>query len=268
MASTPTPNPTPTPAKPPQKTGTPVTAGIGQTVWFYGDHAHAKGMKSIDDGAPFAAIVASVPNDRLVNVLVIDHNGTTFPLMGVPMYQGDDKDDKKAVCHCSFDAPEPKKTFALTGTASQPIALGLSSNIALAEGATLAGVKLVFIVPPANTYTFMSEKGGLSQVFTASPKPQVLAPTTVQVTAGALEDLAITVADEGDVLLAVTATELAADGVIGKTYSFNENITIGSTEATSTSAASPGAIATPVPPASTTFGPPPLTSPTPAPMQG
>ena len=34
MASTPTPNPTPTPAKPPQKTGTPVTAGIGQTVWF------------------------------------------------------------------------------------------------------------------------------------------------------------------------------------------------------------------------------------------
>jgi hypothetical protein len=38
--------------------------------------------------------------DRLINVLVIDHTGRTFQMRDVPLFQGDDADDKTALAHC------------------------------------------------------------------------------------------------------------------------------------------------------------------------
>jgi hypothetical protein len=212
-------------------TGAAPAGKIGQIVFFYADHKHTRGMKSMDDTEPFAAIVTSPANagsgfsvpvttltaptapapaptpaapltppvapvastssavtggiagvgsitggkayrngiytdvpltggsgsgakatitvasnavtavvpttpgkdyqvgdelsavlvDRLVNVLVIDHMGGTFALQSVPLFQGDDKDDKEALAHCEssyrkVEKPAPKAT----GTAAAP----------------------------------------------------------------------------------------------------------------------------------------------------
>ena len=85
------------------------TPTLGQLVWYYRDRAHARGMKSVDDHEPFMAFVASVATDRLANLLVIDHLGTTFACQSVPVFQDDDKDDKKAPAHCELKAPKPKE---------------------------------------------------------------------------------------------------------------------------------------------------------------
>ena len=220
---------------------------IGPIVYFYADHEHARGMKSMDDSEPFVAIVASPPNvgsgfsvpvtsvtpiveptapalppaatsataspapspapvvtgggvtgvgeivggqsyrngvyknvplvggsgkgakatitvtgngvtavvpdpnapgtgyvvgdelsaaivDRLVNVLVIDHAAHTFALQGVPMFHGDDGDDKAALSHCEatyrkVEKPEPASAdaraaagAAASGTVATPAA--------------------------------------------------------------------------------------------------------------------------------------------------
>jgi hypothetical protein len=91
-----------------QGSATPIKPGkiaaVGQIVYFYPDLKQARGMKSIDNTQPFAAIVASSdPNGRLVNIVAIDHKGSIFPCMAVPMFQGDEHDDKKARSHCEFD---------------------------------------------------------------------------------------------------------------------------------------------------------------------
>jgi hypothetical protein len=202
----------------------------GQIVYYYADHKHASGMKSKDDDAPFAAMVAWPLSDRLVNLLVLDHNGTTFPLQSVPLFQGDDKDDKTAPSHCELKPPVPKEVVAVTGVVGQPILLNLASTSK--AGASLASVALRFTVPTGDTYTFVSTKAAVSQAFTAAIKPQTLTLTAAQITAGALSDLSITAANVGDVSLAVTATEQAAVAAVGqpavpaKTYKFIENVTV------------------------------------------
>lgn len=85
-----------------------VTPEIGQIVYFYPD-ARERGMKSNDYSRPFAAIVADVLSDRLVNLLVIDHNATTFASQSVALFQGDDQDDQMVRCHCEFEPPAPKE---------------------------------------------------------------------------------------------------------------------------------------------------------------
>lgn len=223
---------------------------VGQGVWFYADRAHAKGMKSVDDSQPFAAMVASAPSARVVNLLVVDHLGTTFTVQSVPLFYGDDKDDKTALSHCELEPPEPKETFTLAGVAGQPIELGLAANMKTSEdeGASLVGVKLIFIVPPGNTYTFANVDSGLSQVFMASPKPQTLIPTPAQIEADVLTGLTLTVAKPGDVLITVTATELLADGVI-EPISFDEAITVGVAPPVVESATQPATASTMPPPA-------------------
>jgi hypothetical protein len=59
----------------------------GRIVWFWpGPHegiVHAK-------GEPLAAIVASVVNDRKVNLTVFDGVGRTHHQVGITLVQGDD----------------------------------------------------------------------------------------------------------------------------------------------------------------------------------
>lgn len=101
----------------------PTTAALipGETVYFYADAAHVGGMTRLDDTEPFKAIVAYSHSDRLVNLLVIDHVGSIFPLESVVLYQGDDKDDKLVPCHCETRAPERRKTVMVTGSVGEPI---------------------------------------------------------------------------------------------------------------------------------------------------
>src|SRR6185437_9151392 len=88
-------------------------ATIGQQVFYYPDREHARGLKSMDNTLPFVAFVAYASvTGRRVNVLVVDHNGSTFPMTAVPMRQGDDKDDKKALSYCTFDILPPVEIVA------------------------------------------------------------------------------------------------------------------------------------------------------------
>jgi hypothetical protein len=84
-----------------------VTPILGQPVWLYANSEHLGGMVRRNDTDPFAALVASVENDRLINVLAIDHDGSIFPLRSVPLFQGDDEDLHDAPCHCELKPPIP-----------------------------------------------------------------------------------------------------------------------------------------------------------------
>ena len=211
------------------KPAKPVAApAIGQPVWYYAEHSRTKGMKSYDWDVPFAAMVAYAPSDRLVNLLVVDHDGTTFPISSVAVFYGDDGDDHNALSYCELEAPKPKEVIALSGVAGQPIPLNFGPN-ATADadlGNSVASVALKFTVPAGDTYLFISKKAAVSAPFGAGTKPQTLTLTAAQIAAGALTDLSLTVADESEVLLAVAVTEQNASGVAGKTYRFNEAITV------------------------------------------
>jgi len=253
----------PTPTKRPAA-GVTKAASVGQAVWFYGDREHARGMKSVDDSAPFAALVASSVSDRLVNVLVVDHLGTTFALQDVPLFQGDDQDNLAAPYHCEFNAPDPRETIALSGAAGQLIPLNLEATVGtlIDVGAGLASVKLAFTVALGNAYTFSSLKGPLSQTFTADPKRQTLVVTAAQIAAGALTDLSLTTDVAGNVLLAVTAIE---QGAASRAFGFNEAVTVAAAPPPEPVVqAAPAPVAAPVAPSfasppSPPFVPPPAT---------
>jgi hypothetical protein len=81
--------------------------------------------------------------DRLVNVLVIDHRGHTFALESVPLFQGDDGDDKAAPFHC--EATYRKVEKPVPASASVKAASG-----AAASGATATlGAPATPTPPPA-----------------------------------------------------------------------------------------------------------------------
>lgn len=79
-----------------------IEPSIGRIVWYFADHAATKGMKSTHPDEPFAAIVTAVHTDRIVNLLVFDHQGTTFAMQSVPLFQGDEEDDETAIAHCEW----------------------------------------------------------------------------------------------------------------------------------------------------------------------
>lgn len=245
------PQPNGSTAPPPAVVKSPV---IGQPVWFYADREHTKGMKCVDEAQPFIAFVASAPTARVVNILAIDHLGTSFPLQNVPLFHDDDKDDHTVAAHCELSPPEPKQTFPLAGTVGEPIALGLATSITGEEhaGAALAGLKLTFLVPPGNSFAFTSAAAAFSQVYAANAKPQILMTPPAQIEAGILTDLALTVGQPADVLLSVTATELLADGMIGRTLSFDEAITVDAAPVEPVEPAQPASGATTAAPAART----------------
>lgn len=62
---------------------------IGRVVWFHPDPRDEIVVQHKSD--PCAAIVAFVHNPRLVNLCVIDHNGSSFARRSVMLVQDDDK---------------------------------------------------------------------------------------------------------------------------------------------------------------------------------
>jgi hypothetical protein len=205
-----------------------VTPTIAQPVWYYAEHARTKGMKSHDWDVPFAAMVVYVWSDRLVNLLVIDHEGKTFAMSKVPLHQGDDEDDQSAPFYCSLEAPKPKEAITVEGVEGEPIPLELDMTAANMGNASsgVGSVKLTFSVMPGATYTFTSDMAPINQSFGAAAAPQTLAITSAQIAAGALSDLSLTTNLDGEVSLSVAVIEQTPTGVAGRTYTFTEIVTV------------------------------------------
>jgi hypothetical protein len=55
------------------------------------------------EGYTVGDVLSAGVNDRLVNLLVIDHSGISFPFGAVPFFHGDDKDDKGVPYHCEAE---------------------------------------------------------------------------------------------------------------------------------------------------------------------
>lgn len=57
---------------------------VGRVVWFY-DQKRRPGFHANTDGAPYAAIIAAVCSDSIVNLTVFDAAGTATGRVGVPL---------------------------------------------------------------------------------------------------------------------------------------------------------------------------------------
>ena len=89
---------------------------IGRIVEFYPALASQYALSA---GLPHAAIVAAVLNDRLVNLMVIDTNGTPFGRTRVALLQDGDKPMGTGVDHAAWP------NHAKHGAHGKPKPLGL-----------------------------------------------------------------------------------------------------------------------------------------------
>lgn len=92
---------------------------IGQVVWYW---------KNIDEqqkeGAqPFAALVTFVHSDELVNLATFDRNGDTYPVVGVPLFQGEG--ERPSGKHCEWMPYQKGQAAKQEATAPTNIGAGL-----------------------------------------------------------------------------------------------------------------------------------------------
>lgn len=66
-----------------------ITPTIGRKVWFRPSYMRS-GMSVMNNNQPLDATIVYVWNDRMVNLLVTDHVGITFPLTSVVLLQPGD----------------------------------------------------------------------------------------------------------------------------------------------------------------------------------
>ena len=72
---------------------------VGRVVWFYpASNTAESGFVRNESGGPYAAIIARVWNDRMLNLSVFDANGTPHSRTSVTMVQGDDPAPDSAFC--------------------------------------------------------------------------------------------------------------------------------------------------------------------------
>src|SRR5580704_19313843 len=108
------------------------------------------------------------------------------------------------------------------------IPLGLDTTTGELGNASsgIASAKLTFTVPAGDSYRFISQNAKVDQTFTPTGTPQTLALTTAQVQAGALSDLSLTTTLDGVASLAVAIVEQTPAGLVGRTYTFVEVVTV------------------------------------------
>lgn len=77
-----------------------ITPTVGRVVWFYPDSnsANAGFHPHADGGGPYAALIAHVWHDRMVNLSVLDANGNAHSRTSVPLLQGDEAVVDSAFC--------------------------------------------------------------------------------------------------------------------------------------------------------------------------
>lgn len=72
---------------------------VGRVVWFYpASNTAESGFVRNESGGPYAAIIARVWSDKLVNLTVFDANGTPHGRTSVALVQGDDAAPDCAFC--------------------------------------------------------------------------------------------------------------------------------------------------------------------------
>lgn len=67
---------------------------VGRVVWYYSNNV------DVLQPQPFAATVAYVHSDRMVNLSVIDANGYQFPVQSVPLVQ--DGEERPQGMYCTW----------------------------------------------------------------------------------------------------------------------------------------------------------------------
>jgi hypothetical protein len=83
---------------------------VGRVVWFW-----PSTMREGDDTKqPFAATVAYVHSDRMVNLSVVDHNGRQYGISSVPLRQPEDESPDGMFCEwMPYQQGQAAKTDAL-----------------------------------------------------------------------------------------------------------------------------------------------------------
>jgi len=72
---------------------------VGRVVWFYpASNTAESGFVRNESGGPYAAIIARVWNDKMVNLTVFDANGAPHSRTSVTLVQGDDAAPDSAFC--------------------------------------------------------------------------------------------------------------------------------------------------------------------------
>lgn len=73
---------------------------VGRVVWFYPSQNTAESgfARHADGGGPYAALIAHVWSDQLVNLSVFDANGAAHSRTSVPMYHGECDVPEHAFC--------------------------------------------------------------------------------------------------------------------------------------------------------------------------
>lgn len=73
---------------------------VGRVVWFYPSQNtdEAGFARHPDGGGPYAALIAHVWNDHMVNLSVFDANGAAHPRTSVPMLHGECDVPEHAFC--------------------------------------------------------------------------------------------------------------------------------------------------------------------------
>lgn len=95
---------------------------VGRVVWFY-DQKRRPGFHHNTDGAPYAAIIAAVCSDNIVNLTVSDAAGTPAGRVGVPLSH-DGGRPAGADYWCEW-MPYQKGQAAKTGAAEQALAVAV-----------------------------------------------------------------------------------------------------------------------------------------------
>lgn len=67
---------------------------VGRVVWFWPSTAN----EGADTKQPFAAMVAYVHSDSMVNLTVVNHNGAQFAVTSVPLRQPEDERPSGMYC--------------------------------------------------------------------------------------------------------------------------------------------------------------------------
>ena len=95
---------------------------VGRVVWFYPSQntAEAGFARHPDGGGPYAALIAHVWNDHMVNLSVFDANGAAHPRTSVPMLHGECDVPEHAFCGWM---PYQKGQAAKTDAAEKGIVL-------------------------------------------------------------------------------------------------------------------------------------------------
>ena len=95
---------------------------VGRVVWFYPSQNTAEAGFALhpDGGGPYAALIAHVWNDHMVNLSVFDANGAAHPRTSVPMLHGECDVPEHAFCGWM---PHQKGQAAKTEAAEKGIVL-------------------------------------------------------------------------------------------------------------------------------------------------